>query len=426
MTIDKHQYVLCPHCDLLVQLPDIALSHKAVCPRCHTLLAKNNCHMKLHTTIYAICSLIMLILASGFVFIDIRIVGNFNGVSVFNIPETLYSDNYRFISLLFVLFVLTFPVFNLLIMLLLCCKIPLSKYRKRDLLIVYKKFAHWCMPEIFLVGILVSFVKLMSYGEIGVTSTFLAFCLFIFFYLKAYICFSPEEIWNELASNNYARTPLIVGKTGISQNLRLCRCCHAILPAQSAHCPRCKQRGKIRNLDKMQWTIALLVTSLLIYIPANVFGIMITVIFGSGSSATILDGVIYMWHAGDIPVALIILTASIVIPILKIISLSWLCYFAVAAKRKNKYSCRHMNALYNAVEFIGKWSMIDIFVVSVICALVRNQQMMAIYPDIGIIFFAMVVIVTMIASQQFDPRLIWDQIYIEKSEKREKPDTNGS
>ncbi|MDF7670293.1 PqiA/YebS family transporter subunit [Orbaceae bacterium ESL0721] len=408
--IDTNLYTLCSDCDLLVQLPAVDIEHKAVCPRCHNLLNKKNRNMRLNTTIYALCALIMLFTASGFIFIDITILGNFNGVTVLDVLTTLYRDDYRFIALIFLLFVLIFPIFNLTIMLLLCAKRSLSRYRKRDLLIIYEKLIHWCMPEIFLTGILVSFVKLMSYGQIGITTAFIAFCLFVFFYLKAVLSFSTKACWDSIATNNFAHKPLIAGETGINQDIRLCDCCHAILPAKTVHCPRCKQSGKPRNRDKIQWTLALLATSLIIYIPANLFGIMITVILGSASSATILDGVIYMWQAGDIPVALVILTASIIIPILKIVSLSGLCYFAIGSRHKSIHNCLNMNRLYKVVEFIGKWSMIDIFVVSVISALVRNQQMMAIYPDIGIIFFAIVVIVTMIASHQFDPRLIWDRV----------------
>ncbi|OCG15666.1 hypothetical protein A9G29_04020 [Gilliamella sp. Fer2-1] len=408
MTIDKQHYVLCSHCDLVIELSNIAVGHKAVCPRCNTTLAKNNSNMKFNAAMYAACSLIMIIVGCGFLFIDIRIVGNFIGISLLDIPKTLFFDKYRYISALFILFVLLFPILNLLIIILLCSKLPLTKYRKRDLLIVYEKFQHWCMPEIFLTGILVSFVKLMSYGSIGVTSTFWAFCLFVFFYIKSLVIFSPETIWSEIHRNNFAQGILQAGKTGICQNLKLCSCCEAILPKHYIKCPRCKQKSKIRERDKIQWTIALLVTSLILYIPANLFGIMITVVFGSPSSSTIMDGVIYMWQAGDVPVALVIFIASVAIPILKIISLSWLCYFALAVKRKNNHNCLKMKKLYTAVEFIGKWSMIDIFVVSVICSLVRNQQMMGVYPDIGVTFFATVVIITMIASQKFDPRLIWD------------------
>jgi len=402
-------YVLCHHCDLLSELPSIANQYKAVCPRCNTRLARGRSNMKLNTIVYSLCSLFMLAMTCCFIFIHIRVMGITNSLNILAIPDILYRDNYMSLMLLFLLFVLLFPAITLIIQIVVCSKIPLSKYRKRDLLIVYEKLQSWCMPEIFMAGVLVSFVKLTSYGDIGIDRAFWSFCFFIIFYLKASIDFSIRKIWNELATNNFVKTELKSGKTGMSQQVRLCLCCHAMLPAEQRHCPRCKQKGQVRERNKIQWTLALLVTSLILYIPANLFGVMNTIFVGSASSSTILDGVIYMWKDGDYPVALVIFTASVIIPILKIIALTWLCYFASMFGSKRKRDCIKMNKLYNVVEFIGRWSMIDIFVVSIISALIRNGEMMAVYPDVGAIFFAIVVIITMIASHQYDPRLIWDK-----------------
>lgn len=410
-TLDSQKhYVLCHHCDLLSELPAITDNHKAICPRCHTRLARGNRYMKRDTMIFSGCSLVMLILSCCFVFIDIRVMGIANYLNILALAETLYQDKYLSLTMLFLVLVLTIPILCLMIQIVLCSPLPLSKYRQRDLLNVYSKLHSWSMPEIFMAGVLVSFVKLTSYGDVGVGKAFFAFCLFILFYLKSYITFSRRDLWNQVASNNFVYTPLIAGQTGIAQGLRLCLCCHAILPAALIHCPRCKSKGQLRERKKIQWTMALLFTSLLLYIPANLFGVMNTVFFASMSSSTILDGVIYMWQEGDYPVALVIFTASVVIPVLKIIALSWLCYFVLMIKHKTDEVCLQMNRLYKMVEFIGRWSMIDVFVVSVVAALIRNGEMMAVYPYIGVIFFATVVIITMIASHKYDPRLIWDKV----------------
>lgn len=403
-------YVLCHHCDLLSELPVIANKHKAICPRCGTRLARGNSYMKRDTTIFSLCSLVMLILACKFIFIDIRVMGIINNLNILGLSQTLYHDKYLSLMLLFLLLVLVIPTVCLVIQIVLCSRLSLSKYRRRDLLNLYTKLHRWSMPEIFMAGVLVSFVKLTSYGDVGIDKSFLAFILFIVFYLKSYVIFAKRDLWNEIASNNFVREPLLSGETGIAQNVRLCLCCHAILPAELAHCPRCKTKGQMRERKKIQWTIALLLTSLLLYIPANTFGVMNTVFLGSMSSSTILDGVIYMWQDGDYPVALIIFTASVIIPVLKIIALSWLCYFVLATKDRSDKSCLKMNKLYNIVEFIGRWSMIDVFVVSIVSALIRNGELIAVYPYIGAIFFASVVIITMIASHKYDPRLIWDNI----------------
>lgn len=401
-------YALCPHCDLVCELPAITNHHKAICPRCHTRLVRNRMHMKRDTIIYSMCALFMLFLACKFVFIHIRVFGNNNDLKLLNISNILFEDNYTSLVLLFVLFVLTLPVLSLVIQLIVCSNLPLSKILKRDLMIFYDKLSHWSMPEIFMAGVLVSFVKLINYGDIGINQAFWAFCLFIIFELQSTLVFSSRKIWNEIASDNFVKTKIMAGKIGIKQNIRLCLCCHAILPANQIHCPRCKQKGKLRERDKIQWTIALLITSLILYIPANLYGIMNTLFLGSESSSTIIDGVIYMWQEGDYPVALVIFTASIIIPVLKIIALSWLCCFVLINHRKTRQDRLKMSRLYKVVEFIGRWSMIDIFVVSVISALIRNGDLISVYPDIGAVFFAIVVIITMIASHQYDPRLIWD------------------
>lgn len=408
------QYALCDHCDLLSELPDIASQHKAVCPRCRTRLARGRDNMKINTLVFSCCALIMLILASSFVFINIRVVGITNNLNLLSIPRILYQDHYSSLMLLFLILVLALPIISLAIQIILCSRITLSKYRKRDLLIIYGQLHSWCMPEIFMAGVIVSFVKLTSYGDVGVNEAFWAFCLFIVFYLKSSIDFSTQKIWDELTSNNFAKKEIIAGKRGIDQNICLCRCCHAILSMDYKRCPRCKKKSKMREKSNLQWTIALLITSLILYIPANIFGVMNTVFFGSTSSSTILDGVIYMWQEGDYPVALVIFIASVVIPVLKIISLSWLCYFVLVIRHKHRSDRFKMNNLYNIVEFIGRWSMIDIFVVSVVSTLIKNGEMMAVYPDVGAIYFASVVIITMVAAHKYDPRLIWDKIELLK------------
>lgn len=169
-------------------------------------------------------------------------------------------------------------------------------------------------------------------------------------------------------------------------------------------------KGTARYKDSIQWTMALLLTSTILYIPANVYPIMATLFVGSLSGSTVLDGVSYMWQSGDYPVAAVIFIASIIIPIFKIMALCWLCYYAIYRSKPTEKASAKMNKIYNVVEFIGRWSMIDIFVVSVTATLVNNGEMIAVYPAKGAVYFAIVVIITMIASHKYDPRLIWDKV----------------
>jgi paraquat-inducible protein A len=145
---------------------------------------------------------------------------------------------------------------------------------------------------------------------------------------------------------------------------------------------------------------------------------MTTTLLGSGSSDTILSGVAVFWSHGDYPIALIIFIASIVIPLAKLFSLSWLC-FSVMSNRKLRP--RQVTRLFRMTEFIGRWSMVDVFVVAILVALVQLGNIMTIQPGPAAIAFAMVVIVTMFAVMSFDPRLIWDALGNELNNEKSEP-----
>lgn len=260
------------------------------------------------------------------------------------------------------------------------------------------------MAEIFLAGVLVSFVKLMAYGSIGVGSSFLPWCLFCVLQLRAFQCVDRRWLWDDIAPMPELRQPLKPGVTGIRQGLRSCSCCTAILPADEPVCPRCSTKGYVRRRNSLQWTLALLVTSIMLYLPANILPIMVTDLLGSKMPSTILAGVILLWSEGSYPVAAVIFLASIMVPTLKMIAIAWLCW---DAKGHGKRDSERMHLIYEVVEFVGRWSMIDVFVIAVLSALVRMGGLMSIYPAMGALMFALVVIMTMFSAMTFDPRLSW-------------------
>lgn len=407
---EQGHYILCHHCDLLVTLPYVQDEHKSVCPRCGSLLTKYQKNSQWHTFIYALCALLMYSIAMAFLFINIRVFGVLNTITIGAIPDVLYFDNYGYLSLLFALFVLILPLVMMIALLILTAPFFVVRPLKRRLLVIYNRISSWSMAEIFLVGVLVSFVKLTSYGDIGINQSFVAYCLFVILQIKAVLMFNEHQAWQHIGPSVFVdKSQLIAGQTGLKQGLRLCRCCHAILPAQQHRCERCHTKGLVRDAKGLQWTLALLVTAVILYIPANLFSIMTTVLLGSSSDSTIMSGVIYMWQSGDYPVALVIFIASIIIPIWKIVALFKLYFFSYSPG-KSIASCLKMNRTYNLVEFIGRWSMIDIFVVSVLATLIRNGQMMGVYPNQGALFFATVVMLTMVAALRYDPRFIWDRV----------------
>lgn len=398
--------LLCPHCDLLVRLPLISTGHRANCPRCKTMLYHWTNHDRATAGYYALCALFMLALAMAFPFINIRVSGIFSQIKLIEITETLLNDQYTSIAMLFIILVQLVPAFCMLSVALFCFNVPIPLGLKKSLAKALYILKPWCMVEIFLIGVLVSFVKLMAYGDIGLGQSFLPYCLFCLLQIKAFQSLDLHWLWNSIEPIPEITQEIEIGQTGIAQGLRSCRCCQAILPARQLVCPRCYTEGYVRRKNSLQWTIALLITSLMIYIPANILPIMTTVALGKGIDSTIISGVLLLWDDGSYPVAMVIFMASIMIPCLKMISITWLCLYA---KGKGRLDSERTHTIYNVVEFVGRWSMIDIFVIAVLAALLHFGNLMAVYPAIGSLFFASVVILTMISAIMYDPRFIWDR-----------------
>ncbi|WP_114196040.1 membrane integrity-associated transporter subunit PqiA [Edaphovirga cremea] len=412
---DNH--MLCPQCDLLVALPDVAVGKKAVCPRCKTTLYSRWAEPFMQPTGYAISALFMLLLANLFPFVNMRVAGIGSEITLIQIPGVLVSDDYASMATLFMIFVQLVPTFCMITIILLCQKVRLPFRIKTGIARVLFTLKSWCMVEIFLAGVLVSFVKLMAYGDIGIGNSFIPYCLFCVLQVRAFQCFDRRWLWQQIAPmpKPLARQPLRVGESGLTQGLRSCTCCTAILPMDTYVCPRCHTKGHARRKNSLQWTMALLVTSIMLYIPANLLPIMITQALGNQITSTIMSGVALLWGEGSYPVAMVIFIASIMVPTLKMIAIGWLCWDATG---KGNGDSEKMHIIYELVEFVGRWSMIDVFVIAVLSSLVRMGQLMSIYPDIGALLFAGVVILTMIAAVTFDPRLTWDRVNVSTQKER--------
>ncbi|WP_445144999.1 paraquat-inducible protein A [Dyella sp. Tek66A03] len=144
---------------------------------------------------------------------------------------------------------------------------------------------------------------------------------------------------------------------------------------------------------------------MILYIPANVLPVMYTSLLGRGSNSTISTGVIEFWKAGSYGISLVIFIASVAVPCAKFLALSVLL---VSAKRQSSWARRERALLYRLVELVGYWSMLDVLVVAIVAGLVKFHALADIEPRLGILFFGGVVILTMLAALQFDPRLTWD------------------
>ena len=197
--------------------------------------------------------------------------------------------------------------------------------------------------------------------------------------------------------------------TAQAAGLISCHSCHLLCqrPKGSATllCPRCGARMHDRKPNSIGRTWALVLAAIIFYIPANLLPITIVISLGKAQSDTIMSGVIYFIHTGMWPIALVIFLASIFIPMLKLLSLIFLL---ISVQRKSSWRRKDRTVLYRITEIIGRWSMVDIFVVTILVALVHLGGLATIHAGPGAIFFGAVVVITIFAAMSFDPRLIWD------------------
>jgi paraquat-inducible protein A len=176
-------------------------------------------------------------------------------------------------------------------------------------------------------------------------------------------------------------------------------------PANPGYCPRCGASLVWRRRHSIQYTWALLIAAAICFIPANALPVLGTTALGSTEFDTIIGGVFFLYTTGSWHLALIVLIASIMIPLGKILALAWLL---ITVQRGSVRNSHDRARIYRLVEFIGKWSMLDVFVDAFTVALVQLSPLMSVEPGLGVVFFMAVVVLTMLAAQSFDPRLIWD------------------
>jgi paraquat-inducible protein A len=195
----------------------------------------------------------------------------------------------------------------------------------------------------------------------------------------------------------------------MQQGLQSCDVCGLLsrpAPGESeGRCPRCDEALVFRKHDSLQRTWAFLIAAAVCYIPANVLPVLTTTTAAGADSDTILQGVVLLWSPTGWPLSIIVLVASIMIPSAKILAMG---YLLISVQRGSIRNNEQRIRLFRIVEFIGRWSMVDVFVDTFTAALIQLQPLMSVEPGPGLFFFAAVVVLTMLAVESFDPRLIWD------------------
>ncbi|REG84280.1 paraquat-inducible protein A [Marinomonas pollencensis] len=397
---------VCDECDLVNIIPPMAQSEKFTCSRCHHLLISLPTHRIEKILAYGGSGLLMLVLSLSFPFLSFSSSGIGRTVTFWQSMSVLLTQHFTFLGALLIFVLLVLPICYLLSVVALAWLIKKRKNRtvQRLLLRTITVIQPWLMVDVFLVGVLVALVKMQSMADISFGLSFWSFCGYVLCLLKSVSLVDRRWFWHQVAGA--AMSPASVALPARSQGLIGCHFCAAVVAQEDPHCGRCGHTTHSRRPASAQITIALLVAASLMYIPANLLPIMKTTFLGVTEPSTILGGVFQLWGMGSYPIAIIILIASVFIPVAKILALAWLCW-------QLRFSSRHSTTqklkLYRITECVGRWSMIDIFVVATLTGLVQMGGFMSVLPGAAALSFAAVVILTMLAAMSYDARLLWDQ-----------------
>ena len=213
-----------------------------------------------------------------------------------------------------------------------------------------------------------------------------------------------------MPGHDSAPVALLEGKTGAEAQLVTCDICETLcstLDESASHCPCCHASLHLRHQDSLSKTAAYLIAAAILYIPANLLPVMHTETIFGAQDDTIMSGVLLLLETGSWPLALLVFFASIMVPLLKLFSISLLL---ITCWRKSAWNPLPRTQLFRVVEAVGRWSMLDIYVVTVLVALVQFQSLASVHPGAGALAFGSVVVLTMLSAQSFDSRLIWAAI----------------
>jgi paraquat-inducible protein A len=407
--------VACHECGLLLRAHRATEGYAARCPRCGAkLYAKSrysiDSAIALHVT-----GLVLFVIANSFPFITFKLEGRERTSTLISgVLEFIDQDLWMLAAVVFML-TITIPLLKLLATLYVLIPVRLRRPLTKSAIVFrsVEVMRPWAMMEVFLLGVMVAYVKLLDLASLELGPSLFAFAAMIIVLTAGEAAIEPREVWNTLGPEHGGPRPGASSDGRHHTDFIDCHACGFVLfgdrPAHQVGCPRCAAPLHRRKVNSLSRTWALLVSATILYIPANVYPVMTVISFGKGQPDTILSGVKELIHADMWPLALLVFFASITVPVMKVIGLS---YLLISVQRGSDWRPRDRTRLYRVIEAVGRWSMIDVFMISILIALVKLGTIATIEPGVGATSFAAVVILTMIASHSFDPRLIWDRMEV--------------
>ena len=392
----------CPDCGLFQAVPALRPGLVADCRRCGALLRRRR-HDALTTVLaFSITGLLLYGIAATTPLLGLRLAGQQRDTTLATMPVAFNQHGAWELTWVVLATTLVAPLLKLgltagVIIGLRARVVPstlaaMARWRKL--------LTPWAMIEVFLLGAFVAYTRLaaMAQVDVGVALYALGGLMLVMVASDAWL--DEHALWEAIGRQR--RTPAPMGQGGLIG----CDQCGRVSQAlPGAPCPRCNAPLRFRKPNSIMRCWALLLAAAALYIPANLYPVMTVIRFGRGQPSTILGGVEELIEYQMWPLALLVFVASVMVPVMKLISLA---YLLIATQRRAAGRLRDRTRLYRIVDVVGRWSMIDVFMLTVLVALVQMGLLASVIPGLGGVCFAGVVILTMLAAFSFDPRLMWD------------------
>lgn len=399
----------CLECDLLQRNPVLPTGAAAHCARCGALLHRHQPHSLERTLALTLAGLILFLIANTFPFLSLELRSQTQETTLITGVLALYREGMGGLAAVVFFTSILSPGLQLGLLLLILLPLRLGRLPPgfARLFRQVRALAPWGMMDVFMLGILVSTVKLAAMAALVPGPGLYAFGLLIFVLAAAQASLDPDIVWSRIPLPAPIRRRPEPGEPCLS-----CPVCELVVPMRAVKapggrcfCPRCGQILHRRKPRSLQRTLALLLAAAILYIPANLLPIMEVTSLGRIQSDTILSGALYLIETGMWPLALVVIVASLCVPLFKLVMLGLLL---VSVRQRWAWRPVERTRLYRLLELVGRWSMVDIFVVTILVALVQLGNLANVVAQPGAAFFAAVVVLTMLATMSFDPRLIWD------------------
>jgi len=401
--------IACHECDLIHRVDAVPEGSAARCSRCGGLLYQHKRDSLERTLALTVAGLILFVAANSFPFLGFKIQAQVHETILITGVRELYHQGMWILATVVLLTTIVLPAAQMLGLLYVLVPLRLNRipWKLKQVFRFIQSLRPWAMMEVFMLGILVSIVKLAKMATIVPGIAAFAFMALIFVLAASLAVLDPHAVWERIKIQE-STSGIPVARA----NLIGCHTCHLLCrsPSHGVHgltCPRCGTCLHRRKPNSIARTWALILAAAIFYVPANVLPITIVTSLGKKQADTIISGVMYFISSGMWPIALVIFVASVFVPLLKLLVLGYLSF---SVQRKSVWRPVDRTKIYRMAEVVGRWSMVDVYVVTILVAMVNLGALATIDAGPAAVYFCAVVIITMFAAMSFDSRLIWDQM----------------